>query len=88
MIGQINYGGRITDDWDRICLMSILKNYISDYIISDEKVKLSTSGIYYIPSDENLTGLKKYIDTLPNVEDPEVFGMHENTNVAFEQQES
>ena len=52
------------------------------------KVKLSTSGIYYIPSDENLTGLKKYIDTLPNVEDPEVFGMHENTNVAFEQQES
>ena len=68
--------------------MSILKNYISDYIISDEKVKLSTSGIYCIPSEDNLAGLKKYIDTLPNVEDPEIFGMHENTNIAFEQQES
>lgn len=41
MIGQINYGGRVTDDWDRTCLMCILKTFIGDHITSDEKVRFS-----------------------------------------------
>jgi dynein heavy chain len=31
--GQINYGGRVTDDWDRRCLMSILSIYITPDIL-------------------------------------------------------
>ena len=29
-----------------------------------------------------------YISSLPDKDDPEVFGMHENANIAFQQQES
>lgn len=40
MIGQINYGGRVTDDWDRICLMSTLKKCLNpDMLITANKDK-------------------------------------------------
>lgn len=33
--GHINYGGRVTDDWDRVCLISILKKYYNQDILED-----------------------------------------------------
>jgi dynein heavy chain len=34
MTGEINYGGRVTDDWDRILLMNTLSIYYNDSIVS------------------------------------------------------
>ena len=33
MTGHINYGGRVTDDWDRVCLLSILKKYYNQTLL-------------------------------------------------------
>ena len=60
MLGQINYGGRVTDDWDRTCLMCILKNYVGDHVLLEDKVKFSMSGIYYIPVDGPIQEYRKY----------------------------
>lgn len=49
MTGQINYGGRVTDDWDRRCLMSVLGIYMNDGILKPG-YRFSGSGIYYAPN--------------------------------------
>jgi len=41
-------------------------------------------GIYFAPDSDSLTEYKNYIDDLPLIDDPEVFGMHENANLAFQ----
>ncbi len=85
--GQINYGGRVTDDWDRRCLMSILSIYMSPNIL-DENYKFSKSGTYYAPASGSLQNVLEYFEQLPTADDPEVFGMHENANVTFNTNES
>ena len=96
MTGHINYGGRVTDDWDRHCLLSILKRYYCTETLQ-EKYRFSPSGTYHVPG---LSGVAlgegasvveatlAYIDQLPKFDAPEVFGMNENANITFQNQES
>lgn len=76
MTGHINYGGRVTDDWDRVCLLSILKKYYNQTVLEKQKYELSSSKIYVVPPYGNQKSYNDYIQGLPNFEDPEVFGMH------------
>lgn len=34
--GHINYGGRVTDDWDRRCLLCLLADYYTNTVLSDK----------------------------------------------------
>lgn len=85
--GHINYGGRVTDDWDRRCLMSILHKYFTPSILNDE-YKFSESGIYFAPKQGEFQTYVDYVMSLPIEVDPEVFGMHENANISFQRSES
>lgn len=73
----------MTDMWDQRCLTTILKQFFSPATL-DEGYTYSPSGIYYCPRLEKLSDVRDYIDTLPVIEDPEIFGMHENANIAYE----
>ncbi|CAH0716150.1 unnamed protein product, partial [Brenthis ino] len=84
---QITYGGRVTDMWDQRCLTTILKQFFSPPTL-EEGYTYSPSGTYYCPRFDKLNAVREYIDTLPVIEDPEVFGMHENANIAFENKET
>lgn len=44
--GHINYGGRVTDDWDRRCIMNILNDFYCPEVLQDGH-SFSESGIYY-----------------------------------------
>ena len=43
---EINYGGRVTDDKDKILINTILGDYINENVLKDD-YKFSKSGTYY-----------------------------------------
>lgn len=88
--GHVNYGGRVTDDNDRKCLMSILSRYYTPdgKVVDDEDYKFSQSGTYFSPPVGSYEELMKFLRELPMIDDPEVFGMHANANIAFQLNET
>lgn len=87
LTGEITFGGRVTDEWDRRTLKSILARFYTPLIL-EENYKFSPSGIYYAPPDGEMASFKTYIDGLPLSEEPSVFGMHENANISYQLQEA
>ncbi|KAM5227834.1 dynein axonemal heavy chain 6 [Ctenodactylus gundi] len=85
--GEITYGGRVTDTWDQRCLRTVLKRFFSPETLEDD-YKYSESGIYFAPLADSLQEFKDYIENLPLIDDPEIFGMHENANLVFQYKET
>uniref|UniRef100_A0A2C9M9T7 Uncharacterized protein n=1 Tax=Biomphalaria glabrata TaxID=6526 RepID=A0A2C9M9T7_BIOGL len=87
MTGECNYGGRVTDDWDRRCLLTILADFFNSAIVTDQKYKFSPSGNYHCPTKNGYNEAVEFIKNLPPTQHPEIFGMHENVDISRELQE-
>ncbi|XP_054939233.1 dynein axonemal heavy chain 1-like [Physeter macrocephalus] len=86
--GEINYGGRVTDDWDRRCVMNILEDFYSPAVLFPEH-SYSASGVYHqIQPTYDLNGYLSYIKSLPLNDMPEIFGLHDNANITCAQNET
>ncbi len=81
LVGECNYGGRVTDDKDRRCIMNILDDFYTPKIL-DDSYRFSPSGVYYAPEPGTLNNYRDYVRTLPFNEGPEVFGLHDNANIS------
>ena len=44
--------------------------------------------MYYAPPDSKLNIYKEYIESLPLNDLPEIFGLHDNANINYQNQES
>lgn len=83
LIAAVNYGGRVTDDKDIRCIKAMLKNLYRSEVMQDG-YKFSKLDTYYAPPEGSLADTLSYINQLPLDEDPEVFGLHSNANIAYE----
>ncbi|KAJ3286989.1 Dynein heavy chain 7, axonemal [Borealophlyctis nickersoniae] len=87
LTGQCNYGGRVTDDKDRRCLMSLL-SLVYNPNIQKEHYSFSPSGVYHVPSATSYTAILDFIKTLPMDAKPEVFCLHDNADITKNQLET
>jgi len=90
VIGHINYGGRVTDDKDRRAILAVLERYIAPPLL-EPGYEFSSSGLYKCPPTCDTATPEEFMEFVrgwPLAELPEVFGMHDNANISFMQQES
>jgi dynein heavy chain, axonemal len=87
IIGQINYGGRVTDPQDRGTLLTILCKYLSPRIL-EEGHQFCEEGVYVVPPGGTLAEAQQHIQAMSLVDEPAVFGMHENANLRYQLQTS
>ncbi|KAJ8922597.1 hypothetical protein NQ315_007628 [Exocentrus adspersus] len=86
--GHINYGGRVTDDWDRRCLMNVLADYYKMEVV-DPKYVFDKDGNYHqLPTDTIFLDYLEFIKTLPINDDPQLFGLHPNADITFAQSQT
>ncbi|KAK3261161.1 hypothetical protein CYMTET_29916, partial [Cymbomonas tetramitiformis] len=91
LIGECNYGGRVTDAHDRRTLMAILCDDVGGPFntkIMDDSYKFSPSGKYYAPPDGDYDSYMEFIKNMPVIAEPEVFGLHANADITKDQQET
>ncbi|KAK7827526.1 hypothetical protein U0070_026732 [Myodes glareolus] len=82
LIAGVNYGGHVTDDWDRRLLTTYINDYFCDQSLTTPSYRLSVLDTYFIPKDGSLASYKEYISLLPSMDPPEAFGQHPNADVA------
>uniref|UniRef100_A0A8C4X3E5 Dynein heavy chain n=1 Tax=Erpetoichthys calabaricus TaxID=27687 RepID=A0A8C4X3E5_ERPCA len=73
LIGECNYGGRVTDSFDRRLLLSLLDTCYCLEMLTNMDYSFSSSGVYRLPAKSGFNNYLEHIKSLPMSAEPEVF---------------
>lgn len=82
--GDVNYGGRITDDWDRRTMNTLLAEYVCPGAMEDG-YHFSADPMYKQAPVGKHADYMEYIKQWPISPHPEAFGLHENADITCAQ---
>lgn len=80
MVCEVQYGGRITDDYDKRLLVTYGDLWFSPNMFQET---FEFYKNYKIPDFKTVNEYRAYVDQLPLIDTPEIFGMHPNAELTF-----
>lgn len=88
MIGECNYGGRVTDYHDRVLLHTLLQDVLSPKIFYPGHRYSELEEFDVPPTDMPYEGYLEFISKLPQDPPPELYGLHNNALISRAIQET
>nr|XP_057908676.1 dynein axonemal heavy chain 12-like isoform X2 [Doryrhamphus excisus] len=88
LTGECNYGGRVTDNWDRRLLNTMLADFYNKDVVDKPSYPFSPSGDYVAPPKSAYGDYLRFIKELPVSQHPEIFGMNENVDISKDLQQT
>lgn len=81
MLGEVMYGGRVTDDFDKRLLVTFTSVWFNESLLT---ANFEFHRGYRVPMSRNLCTYVEYINNLPTSDTPEVFGLHTNADITYQ----
>ncbi|KAM7400305.1 hypothetical protein PAMA_004821 [Pampus argenteus] len=81
MLAEVQYGGRVTDDYDKRLLKCFARVWFSKKML-DPSFCFYTG--YKIPVCKTVEEYMEYIQSLPTVDSPQALGLHPNADITYQ----
>merc|ERR1719428_2174110 len=90
MIAEVQYGGRITDDLDRELFVTYAAKWLCDDVFRPSFAfnPYAADYNYRIPDGLEIITYRNSIDTIPPVDNPNIFGLHTNADLTYRLKEA
>ncbi|ETO04867.1 dynein heavy chain, cytosolic [Reticulomyxa filosa] len=88
LIGDINYGGRVTNAMDRRLMNVYVSQIFCENCVKSANYMLSELPTFYVPDDGPLKNYQEYIESLPSIDHAGAFGQHPNADTFVHAEDS
>ncbi|XP_036143732.1 dynein heavy chain 8, axonemal [Monomorium pharaonis] len=82
MIGEVQYGGRVTDDYDKRLLNTFAKVWFTEALFAEERFVFYKN--YPLLIYKQVNHYMKAIDGMSPIDPPQVYGLHPNADITYQ----
>lgn len=82
LTAECNYGGRVTDTWDRRAIVTILSDFVNSEAVTNSRYKFAIDDRFMVPRKTEHREILRYVnENYPSLASPEVYGLHSNSGI-------
>ncbi|XP_052742928.1 dynein axonemal heavy chain 8 [Bicyclus anynana] len=81
MVSAVQYGGRVTDDYDNRLLLTFCKVWLTEQLFSDEFQFYKNYGIMKF---KNIPEYIEEIEKMKTTDPPQAYGLHTNADITYQ----